>query len=184
MHVVVFKEGVFYSGIVPLNEHSKFLKEIEDGAEVTEFLGEECPRAGLDEITRVVAQSTGDLAIESGDEELLRAPMRREGINVLEAIQDAKGRGWEVDIQSKTRIGSAIISLLVAIVMGGGMVWAYFGVVSGQIRRIHWLFAWLINSFGPVVLLITAALIVIGAMAAFGYYLTHPAETWTLEEER
>lgn len=36
---------------------------------------------------------------------------------------------------------------------------------------------------GPIVLLITAVLIVIGAMAAFGYYLTHPAETWTLEEE-
>src|SRR5688572_21250956 len=120
MHVVVFKEGVFYSGMVPLNEHPKFVKEIEDGADVAEFLGANCQRAGLDEITRVVAQNTGDLAIDSGDEELLRAPMRREGINVLEAIQDAKGRGWEVDIQSKMRIGSAIISLLVAIVMGGG----------------------------------------------------------------
>ena len=183
MHVVVFKDGAFYAGTVPIHEYNNFAKDVEGGEDPRAFLGEDCPQAGLDEITRVVAKSTGDLVLE-GDEELLKAPLGREGIKVLEAIQDAKGRGWEVDIQSKTRIGSALISLLVAIVMGGGMVWIYFGVVSGQIQRIHWLFAWLIRWFGPIVLLITAVLIVIGAMAAFGYYLTHPAETWTLEEER
>lgn len=184
MHVVVFKEGVFYSGMIPLNEHNSFVKQIEADEDPRALLGKDCPRAGLDEITRVVAKNTGDLFIESGDEKLLKAPMKGEGINVLEAIQDAKGRGWEVDVDSKMRIGSALISLVVAVVMGGGMVWIYFGVTSGQVRRIHWLFAWLINWFGPIVLLITAVLIVIGAMAAFGYYLTHPAETWTLEEER
>ncbi|MCI0681324.1 MAG: hypothetical protein L0Y71_04400 [Gemmataceae bacterium] len=184
IHVVVFKDGVFYAGMIPAGEYSKFPKEIEDEEDVEALLGKDCPRAGLDEITRVVARNTGDLILESGDEELLKAPMKQEGIKVLEAIQDEKGRGWEVDVQSKMRLGSALIAVVVAIVMGGGMVWVYFGVVSGRIRRIHWLFAWLINTFGPIVLLITAVLIVIGAMAAFGYYLTHPAETWTLEEER
>jgi len=184
IHVVVLREGVFYAGMIPASEYSKFPKEIEDGEGMEELLGKDCPRAGLDEITRVIASNTGDLILESDGDELLKSPMKGEGFKVLETIQDEKGRGWEVDVQSKMRIGSAIASLLVAVVMGGGMVWIYFGVTSGQIRRIHWLFAWLINMFGPIVLLITAALIVIGAMAAFGYYLTHPAETWTLEEER
>jgi hypothetical protein len=181
-HVVVLKDDVAYSAQIKLGEFAAILKDIEEGNEPPAMFGKGATAVPLGDITSVVADNTSNLVLKCGRDVAMKVPLKQEGIKVLEAIQDAKGRGWEVDIQARMRIGSAIMALLIGIVMGGGMVWAYFGVVSGQIQRIHWLFAWLINTFGPVVLLITAALIVIGAMWAFGYYLTHPAEVWTLEE--
>ena len=182
-NVVVLKDGVFYGGQIAPNKVNAFIGEIIAGTDPVELLGEKCEQAEMAEITRVTANSVGDLKIESDDKTVLKLPMFKQGFEIIEAIEKVKGQTWVVEIERKTRFGSALIALAIGFAMGGGMVWAYFGVVSGEINRIHWLAAFLINTFGPVSLLVLGALIFIGAMCAFGYYLANPAEVWTLEED-
>jgi hypothetical protein len=184
-HVVVQKGETFYVGSVPTADHANLVRKIEDGEDPRELLGKHCPRVTLDEITRVVANNVGDLVIESADDDPLKVPLAKEGIKVLETIQDAKGPGWIADVERKTRIRAALTALAVGLLMGGGFLWLYFGARSGRFdgMRVHWLAAFLLNTFGPTSMLVLGAIIFIGAMFGFGYYLANPAEIWTLEED-
>jgi hypothetical protein len=182
-NILVLKDGMFYAGQLTFGEGAAFIKRMEAGGDPCDDLGAKCPQANLDDVTRVVADDKGYLRLESQGQTLLKVCLKSEGIKVVEAVQDLKGAGWEVDTHSKTRVGSALVSLVIGVLLGAAMVWAYYGIVSGKIDRIHWLAALLVNSLGPWVLLLIGALVFLGGMAGFGYYLTHPAEIWTLEEE-
>ena len=183
MPIVVLKDGVFYGGAIEVHKFSKFKSAIEEGDDPAELLGANCQSVPLDQVTRVVANSTGDLVIEGGGKVALKLHMQKAGVRIVEAIEDAKGHRWEARVERKNRIGSALLSIVIGVAFGAGLTWAYYGIVSGQIDRIHWLAALLVNSLGPSVLLLIGALVFLGGMAGFGYYLTHPAEIWTLEEE-
>jgi hypothetical protein len=179
--VVVYTDGVFYGG--ETDQLAKLERQVNEGEDPAALLGKQCKYVAFDDITRVVANNVGDLELQTDDGIALKLPMHQAGVQVLEAIQDAKGRRWVSDVESKNRIGSAFVSLLVGIVMGGGMLWIYFGVVGGRIERMHWFGALLVNYLGPTSLLVLGALIFLGGMFGFGWYLTHPAEVWTAEEE-
>ena len=183
MPVVVLKDSVFYGGAIEVHKLSKFKTAIDEGDDPAELLGADCQSVPLDKVTRVVAKSTGDLVIEADGKTALKLYMQKAGVRIVEAIEDVKGRRWEARVERKNRIGSALLSVVIGVAFGVGLTWAYYGIVSGKIDRIHWLAAILVNSLGPWVLLLIGALVFLGGMAAFGYYLTHPAEIWTLEEE-
>lgn len=182
INAVVYKDGVFYAGSFGKSP-ADLEKQVNEGALPREIFGKKVEEAPFDEITRVVANNVGDLTIECDGKKAIKLTMQKAGVAILETIQDAKGRRWVADVQRKARVWSALISMLIGLVMGGGMVWIYFGVISGDVNRIQWLIAILINTFGPAVLLVIGALIFIGGMFGFGYYLVNPAEVWTLEEE-
>jgi hypothetical protein len=183
MPVVVLKDDVLYGGAVQTHQFAKFKNAIEDGVPPAELLGTDCQQAALEDVTRVVANSTGDLIIEVDGKPALKLAMQKAGVRIVETIEDRKGHPWEARVERKARIGSAILSVVLGVVFGAAMVWAYYGIVNGQINRIHWLAAILVNSLGPWVLLLIGALVFLGGMFGFGYYLAHPAEIWTLEED-
>lgn len=179
MPVVVLKDGVIYGAAIQAGQYCGIEKAIQDGDHPAELLGSACQQVALDDITRVVANNTGNLVIETDGKVALKLMLQKAGVRVVEALEEAKG--WEARVERKARIGSALLSVVIGVAFGAGLTWAYFGIVSGQINRIHWLAALLVNSIGPWVLLLIAALVFLGGMAGFGYYLTHPAEVWTLE---
>ena len=83
----------------------------------------------------------------------------------------------------RVQVGAALIALLVGSLLGGGLVWLYYGVIGGQVERAQWLIALLINTFGPGSLLVLAGLFFLGGIIGFGVLLASPAEVWTLEED-
>jgi hypothetical protein len=182
-YVVLYSGGVFYADSVDAAKHGEIVKQLENGGDPFVLLGKKCQQAALDDITRVIADNKGKLILECDGVQSVKLPMREQGVKILETIQDEKGQTWASDVRSKVRVGSALLAMVIGTLMGGGLVWVYFGVVSGQIDRIHWLAAILINSLGAESMLVLAAIFFLGGMFGFGYYLTHPAEVWTLEED-
>jgi hypothetical protein len=182
--MVVYKEGVFYADTVDPAKHAEIVKQIAEGADPAPLLGKKCQKAALADIRRVVADSASKFVIETDDPKPpVKIGMAKEGIKILEAIQDELGSKWVSTVGRRVQIGASLIALVVGALIGGGLVWAYFGVVSGEVRRIHWLAALLINTFGPSSLLVLAAIFFLGGIIVFGVLLASPAEVWTLEED-
>src|SRR5262245_53804025 len=154
INVLVFQDGIFYGGQLTLGEGAAFMKRVEAGGDPCDDLGAKCKLANLDDVSRVVADDKGYLKLESSGQTLLKVWLRGEGARVVEDGQELKGDGWEIDVQKKTRVGSALLSVVIGVALGASMVWAYYGIVSGKIDRIHWLAAFLVNSLGPWVLLL------------------------------
>jgi hypothetical protein len=182
--MVVYKEGVFYADTVDPAKHAEIVKKITEGEDPAPLLGKKCQKAALEDIRRVTADSVSNFVIETDEPKpAIKIGMAKEGIKILEAIQDELGDKWASTVSRRVQVGASLIALIVGALIGGGLVWAYFGVVSGEVRRIHWLAALLINNFGPGSLLVLAAIFFLGGIIVFGVLLASPAEVWTLEED-
>lgn len=180
---VALVDGVFYSSPIPNSLVSKFHKEVAEGQDPGELLGGAAKSVKLQAITGGSASSFGDLILEVDDREVIKAPMHREGIKIIELIRERSKRDFEIDIQRKPRIGAAFLALAIGLGLAAVFVGIYYGVTSGNITRIHVIVAGLINCLGPISMLVVAALCFIGGGIGFFYTLATPAETWTLEAD-
>src|SRR5262245_44619047 len=87
MPVVVLKDSVFYGGAIEVHKFSKFKTAIDEGDDPAELLGADCQSVPLDKVTRVVANSTGDLVIEADGKTALKLYMQKAGVRIVEAIE-------------------------------------------------------------------------------------------------
>ncbi len=181
LHIVAIDEkNDIYWQKTPVVQISKLQADLMEAEDLPKALDFKEEPLRVRDITEATANSVGDLVLKVDDTVALKLEMRGEGVKILEEIQSRSNRSLELDVTKSLRLGGAAIAMLIGIGVAALLVFVFYGVDSGQINRIHWLMALIINIFGHYSLLIFAAIaLLIGGLSSI-YYLVTPAEHWSL----
>ncbi|MBX9680224.1 MAG: hypothetical protein K2X38_15805 [Gemmataceae bacterium] len=184
--VLVWRNGELLWGRVASDDPDQIEARVGASSEPKTLLGSSAIRFRPDQVAKLAAGSGGDVDLHvrsNGTTEQLKGFFGPGGMEIYELL-----RTLRPDMKVASKVENPIVAAVKPLGIGLFLA-ACFGVLyvliaQNLVNRAHWLIAFVVNTIGPLPLLIVAivcaALGVLGAMVCFA----RPQQIWTLQETR